>query len=270
MTSLYWYGMALGLGLLKARRFREAAPLLIRPVNYWRHVEYAAVLRHGEFSAGQRVLDIGSPKLLAVYLAERAAANVVATDIEDYFIPRFAGIRAQRKVAPERLDLRTEDGRALGFPSDSFERVYSISVLEHIPGDGDSACAQEIGRVLRRGGRCVLTVPFAVESRDEFTKAKFYWDGASTADERGTFYQRRYSETDLYRRLVEPSGLKLERLEYIGDRIMAGSEREFSDLLPAVTGPVQPALSWLIHTRETADWRALAKPLCAIIVLGRT
>src|SRR3712207_8939918 len=54
--------------------------------------------------------------------------------------------------------------------NDTFTKVYSISVLEHIPDDGDTRCAAEIGRVLAPGGTAVLTVPFAPTSRDEYTK----------------------------------------------------------------------------------------------------
>ena len=75
-------------------------------------------------------------------------------------------------VPPERLHLAVEDGRRLSFPDDSFDKVYSLSVLEHIPDDGDSACVTEIARVLRPGGECYLTVPFWPQSRTDFVDGR--------------------------------------------------------------------------------------------------
>jgi SAM-dependent methyltransferase len=54
------------------------------------------------------------------------------------------------------------DGRRIPFPDESFDLVYSSSVLEHVT-DADALQA-EIRRVLRRGGRALHVVPSAVWS----------------------------------------------------------------------------------------------------------
>jgi SAM-dependent methyltransferase len=266
---LYRYGLKLGLDLVRHGRVRDALPYLVRPVNYWRTVEYTSVWSEARFERSDRVLDVGSPKLLALYLAERVGAEVCATDIEDYFVARMSRIRAMRRIPSTRLQLGVEDGRSLSYPPGHFSAAYSISVLEHIPGEGDATCIQEIARVLAPGGRCVITVPFAPQSRDEFSDGRFYWSGSSAVDDGRVFYQRRYSEDDLHRRLIEPSGLRLRRLAYIGETVRPRSSGEFSDHLPAITGPVQPLLSRAFHTPPAASWRNLAKPLCAIISLEK-
>lgn len=239
-------------------------------MNYWREVEYRAVTAAAGFAANQRVLDIGSPKLLALYLAERVGCEVWATDIVPYFLDDLSCIRALRRISPDRLHLDTQDGRHLTFPDASFDRVYSISVVEHIPEDGDLQCLREIGRVLRPGGRAIVTVPFGETSRDEYRRGTFYWARASRSEQgKGTFYQRRYSEDDLMRRLIAPSGLALASLSYIGEWPALGGDREIGTYLPAATGPLQPALSRLLHTGPTPSWRELEKPLCAVISLDR-
>jgi hypothetical protein len=81
------------------------------------------------------------------------------------------------------------------------------------------------------------------------------------------FYERHYSEEDLYRRLINPSGLRLRRIEYVGERILTGSELEIADL-PAFMGPLEPLISRLVHVRAP-DWRELKKPLCAFMVLRK-
>jgi SAM-dependent methyltransferase len=268
-APLFRYGWRLGWDLLRHGAPRDALPLLVRPVNYWRVVEYALVLREAGFRPRARVLDVGSPKLLSLYLADRLEAEVFATDIEPYFVERYTRIRALRRLPEARLHLQVEDGRRLSFEDATFDTAYSISVLEHIPDAGDTACVREVARVLKPGGRFVATVPYAPASRDEYAPGRFYWAGSSRREGDRVFFQRRYDEADLHRRLIEPSGLRLARLGFVGERVLVRSRRELSDLLPAVTGPLHPLLSALCHTPLAASPAALAKPLCALIVLDK-
>jgi SAM-dependent methyltransferase len=264
------YGARLSLPLFRHRRVSRALRYAVVPVNYWRSQEYRLALREGRFAPGERVLDVGSPKLLSLWVAERIGAEVVATDIEPYFMEEYELLRRARRVPAERLRLAVEDGRRLSFDDASFDKVYSLSVLEHIPDGGDSECVRELARVLAPGGRCVLTVPFWPTSRVDWREPDFYWSGASVDDATGrVFYQRRYSETDLHERLVEPSGLRLAKLRFLGDRWSRRGDRELCELLPPWTGPLQPALASLLTTPPAADWRTLRKPLCALLVLEK-
>jgi len=269
-AGLQAYGMRLGLALLRRRKLVRGLRYLVVPVNYWRSLEYRLAVEESEFAGGDRVLDVGSPKLLSLWLAERLGVSVVATDIEPYFTAEYELLRGARHVPPDRLRVAVEDGRRLSFDDASFDKVYSLSVLEHIPDDGDTRCVREIARVLAPGGRCVLTVPFWPVSRVDWRDPDFYWSGASVDDASGkVFFQRRYSETDLHERLIEPSGLRLAKLRFVGDRINVGGNRELCDFLPPVTGPLQPGLARLLQTRPAMDWRTLRKALCALIVLDK-
>jgi SAM-dependent methyltransferase len=262
--------MRLGLALLRRRQLVRGMRYLVVPVNYWRSLEYRLALEQSGFAPGDRVLDIGSPKLLSLWLAENLDVSVVATDIESYFTAEYELLRRIRHVPPGRLRLAVEDGRTLSFDDASFDKVYSLSVLEHIPYDGDTRCVREIARVLAPGGRCVITVPFWPTSRIDWRDPDFYWSGASVDDATGkVFFQRRYSEVDLRERLIVPSGLSLAKLRFVGERIDAGRTHELCELLPPATGPLQPALGRLLQTRPAADWRTVRKPLCALIVLDK-
>jgi SAM-dependent methyltransferase len=264
---LQMYGAALGVRLLARRRLKRGLRYVIVPVNYWRGLEYRLALDACGFWAGHRVLDVGSPKLLSLWLADRVGAEVVATDIETYFIEEYELLRQMRGVPAERLRLCVEDGRRLSFGEASFDRVYSLSVLEHIPDDGDSVAVRELARVLAPGGVCAITVPFWPASRTDWREPDFYW--AAPEGSRRVFYQRRYSAADLYERLIDPSGLRLVRLAFVGDRVDAGRGRELCEFLPPLTGPIQPALSRLLMTSVTEDWQSLRKPLCALVVLEK-
>jgi SAM-dependent methyltransferase len=262
------YGRAVGMNLLRARRFRRGLRGMFQPVAYWRSIEYRLVWNAASFQRSDRILDVGSPKLLSLYLAERVGAEVFSTDIEDYFVDEYRFLRASRRISSERFHIEVQDGRRLGYPDNSFTKAYSISVIEHIPDNGDSDCIREIGRVLAPGGECFITVPFWRTSRQVYRKPDFYWAGASASSPDGrVFYERHYSEEDLYRRLINPSGLRLRRIEYVGERILTGSELEIADL-PAFMGPLEPLISRLVHVRAP-DWRELKKPLCAFMVLRK-
>ena len=267
---LYGYGLKLGVELLLKGKYRDAIRYLVIPVNYWRALEYRLVYDEGDFREGETVLDIGSPKLLSLFLAERTGARVFSTDIEDYFLREYGMIRDLRAIPEDRLQIQVEDGRSLTFPDRTFDKVYSLSVVEHIPGDGDGTCLKEVARVLSPGGRCVLTVPFAPSSRTEYRDDRFYWSRSSVTNGNGrVFYQRRYSEEDLYRRLIEPSGLSLKKLAYFGEKLDIGEGRELCQLMPRVTGPIQPMLSSLLHSEVSSSWQSMTKPLGALVVLEK-
>jgi cyclopropane fatty-acyl-phospholipid synthase-like methyltransferase len=132
---------------------------MVLPVEYIRCAGTRYILHHLDVRAGQRVLDIGSPKLLLVFLAARLRAEVHATDLVDYFFQTY-NVDARLAIGRERnrYHMASEDLRTLTCPSAHFERVFSISAIEHIPDGGDTRAIQEIAWVLAPGGIVCLTV----------------------------------------------------------------------------------------------------------------
>jgi SAM-dependent methyltransferase len=198
---------------------REALARLVNPLSYPRYMEFDLALQPLAPLDGCTVLDLGSPKLPAVLVARQFAnCQLYATDIRDYFVDPTAhflrrlglGDRVGRDIV-----LDVQDGRELSYADEFFDRVFSISVLEHIPDDGDSAAMREIGRVLKPGGRVTLTVPFCnARYWEEFIQGPVFERKASNEP---TFYQRHYDAHALAQRLVEPSGLRLVKTEFFGE-----------------------------------------------------
>lgn len=262
------YGRGVGLDLVRAGRFRRGLRCLFQPVSYWRTIEYQLVWHAAGFRSADRVLDIGSPKLLSLYLSQWVGCEVFATDIQTYFVDEHRFLRHTRRIPDTRLHIDVQDGRRLTYPDNFFTKAYSISVIEHIPGSGDTDCMKEISRVLAPGGQCFITVPFWPTSREVHREPDFYWASSSVSTTPGrVFYERHYSEPDLYARLVNPSGLRLQALEYIGERILPRSQRELSDFI-AVIGPLESLISRWTHVRAR-HWQELRKPLCAFLVLSK-
>jgi len=272
-AMMYAYGFSVGAKLLARGRIKPALRHLIIPVSYWRTTEFGLTMRYGEFTPEDRILDIGSPKLLALYLAKKLGADVYSTDIDDYFIPEYQALSSIERLPLERFHVETQDGRSLTYPDNFFDKVFYVSVIEHIPDHGDSECMREIARVLKPGGRCLLTVPFSPQSSDQYRNgADFYWSSASSPKEDGgIFFQRRYSEQDLRDRLITPSGLRLQQALFVGERVFTDSSRELFEHLPPLThpllGPIQTPLAGLLQTAPSASWHDLKKPLCAFLML---
>jgi SAM-dependent methyltransferase len=89
-----------------------------------------------------RILDIGGYDGFMLSLLD--APEKVSVDIET--IPLHPGIR-----------YCLGDGLALPFRDESFDTIYALDVLEHV--DSEQSFASELIRVLKPGGRLVLTTP---------------------------------------------------------------------------------------------------------------
>ena len=121
-----------------------------------RYLELPPTVAAVDPAAGERVLDLASPKLAAVALARRGA-TVTSVDLFE------AEVATWRELAGDQPGLAFEvgDGRSLGHGDASFDHAYSISVLEHMPDGGAEQALGELARVVRPGGRVVVTLPYA-------------------------------------------------------------------------------------------------------------
>jgi SAM-dependent methyltransferase len=64
------------------------------------------------------------------------------------------------------LQYQAFGAQALGFPDAHFDRVFCLSVIEHIPHDLWPACVREFERVLRPGGCLVITMDMETHEAD--------------------------------------------------------------------------------------------------------
>lgn len=194
---LYALSVRLGLrGLLRRQApTREALIRILIPMDPSRYLELPQTLHGLGAPRGERILDLASPKLLAVALA-RAGADVTSVDA---FQPEIDAWRALAGKQP-RLRFEVGDGRALTAADASFDHAYSVSVLEHIPEDGDVGALRELARVVRPGGRILLTLPYAARYREDWREQPVYGSQAPGPDGR-YFFERWYDDARLERLL---------------------------------------------------------------------
>jgi SAM-dependent methyltransferase len=183
--------------------------LMLCPVDLWRYHEFAAVLQH--YRGEERVLDLGSPKVLAQYLARRHGARVMTTDIVPTLAEecRLYG----RASGAGSLEAHFADATALPYADGAIPFAYSVSVIEHIPDSGDTAAACEVARVLPPGGRAVITVPVGPQA-DEIWQNRDPFGKQPVSPEGKVFFCRIYDKDALYSRIIVPSGLHVVGLQY--------------------------------------------------------
>lgn len=106
-----------------------------------------------------------------------------------------------REMAEERLGhkvLSSPLPELAGVPDNRYDLVAALDVVEHIP--DDKAALDGIARVMKPGGKLVVTVP----------AHQWMWSAHDVVNH----HQRRYSKSGLMK-LIEGSPLKLEAIGYL-------------------------------------------------------
>lgn len=261
-SSLIRYSVGLGFRALRRRDARRTAAWRIwMPLDVDRVAELPWAAEQVLNTGARRVLDLASPKLLALWLAESSGAEIVATDAWDAEVTswrRLASAADPRGRRFATLRLEVADGTALPYRSGEFDAAYSVSVIEHIPGDGDGLAMAELARVLRPGGTLALTFPFRERFEEEFVRHDLY---GRRYEGEPIFFQRHYSLEAVHDRLLSGRGFEVLVQGLWRKAGVGGVQKNLHRLVPArwelgrYLGPVLPligarALSPAVDVRE--------------------
>ena len=197
----------------------------VQGVDISRCFEYTeAYLRLRSIRKGQHILDIGSYRSpFPAFLAQQGY-RVFALDL-DYSVA-MQKIWVCRALGHDaHLSIIIADGTRMPFSTSSFDGVTCISSIEHLPENGDVWMAREIGRILRPGGYCFLSVPYMVMPKEG------RW---------GKWFQRWYDFPSAVARLLKPSGLFLVSYGFL----MGGTVGKIADIWYALPRIMRHSLSW--------------------------
>lgn len=137
-----------------------------------------------------RLLDIGCGTGETMSFIKRYSKNIDVVGVDNSQVAvNFATKRGHKVLRVDALKLP--------FPDETFDAVLMLDVIEHIK--DDHAFLAEATRVLKRGGKVIITAP----------ALQFIWSKHDT----GQGHQRRYTRT-MMKDLAASEGLKVTRLSY--------------------------------------------------------
>jgi SAM-dependent methyltransferase len=147
-------------------RYPWSRGMLSKPSFYAARMwEYPYAILAAELSPGLKVADVGcGMTAFTIYLKEHAGCDVTGID-PDVF---DAGLRYKGHGVSEEFIKRTGikflrgDMTEVPLETDSQDRAFSISVMEHVPPDVRRRGMQELARILKPGGRAILTVDMSL------------------------------------------------------------------------------------------------------------
>lgn len=179
-------------------------------LDYTRCFEAPLSINNLQARTTDLILDIGSGSYnpIPLYFAHKGC-TVYATDISDEVFKnvRFAKNAGLKNLVGSKFIVEKQDATHLTYPSNYFDRVLAISMIEHILGNGDTEAMEEIYRVLKPGGRAVVTLPYS----------KIFHENERSFNV--NYFERRYDNGSIQDRIIKASKLKVEKIEFIGERL---------------------------------------------------
>jgi ubiquinone/menaquinone biosynthesis C-methylase UbiE len=179
-------------------------------LDYTRCFESPLAINNLNIEPKMLVLDIGSGwyNPVPIYLASKGCI-VYATDIDNDIFKQvnYANNVGIGHLIGSSFIVEKQDARSLTYPDNHFDGILAISVLEHIEERGDILVMKEIKRCLKKRGRTVVTLPYS--SCFQENQRSFNVD----------YFERRYDMDSIYKRIINPSNLKVEKIEFFGEKI---------------------------------------------------
>jgi len=213
------FGFKLGKKLLY--KFKFSPRLLLNPVSIVRYFEFDFVNSSLNFQNGNKILDVSSPYLFGFYASSnyQLEYNYVNPDKKD-----LANVNSlsTKMIFKDKYITKLMDALNLTYPDNYFDRVISISVIEHINDEGDSLAIKEIWRVLKTNGLFSFTVPAKKEFETEYRNKDEYNLNPEKKSEK-YFFQRIYDKQKIEERLLS----SISNYEIIQQKIFGAKEKLF-------------------------------------------
>jgi len=195
-------------------------------VSASRYIEYSAAIaflsRRPFLNSNMVELGCGHSILPSFWQRLGAIVFVVDRNLDALTWQRKKGSQA----AKEPVNVVLADIRYLPFAEGTFDRASCISAIEHVPNDGDSRGAFEIGRVLKGDGLVAISFPLSSKSQSH---VQSHWASyipspmqslfgfvlpavlkKFNVDRTSSYFERFYSREDVINRIVNPSRCLLE------------------------------------------------------------
>ena len=219
IKQYYSFGKNLGKKCLKTSKkklgLKRAYAKVFSPITDWsRFSEFFVVYQilDKNLSEGEKILDLGSPKLFSIWLSTKKRLNIVSTDIWDFAVSEYSHFweeiqnRTDSKMIFEQADLLN-----LKYKDQEFDGIFSISTIEHAYDENwMEIISKNFSRVLKNGKIAVISTPFGTKSVIQCKSHVEY--SPSLAKDHNNFFMRIINRNDLdkFINTAEKEGLNLE------------------------------------------------------------
>lgn len=208
------FGRRLGWRLL-LRGFGGGLSLVLTPVNAVRYFEFPFALSCLP-PAPRRCLDVGSPRLFSLYVADlNPAVSTLMINPDRADAGTTAAIVS--KLGIDRVRVEPRDVGSLAGRGDRYDCVWAISVIEHVSGsDDDRSAVRRMRAALGPRGRLILTVPVDRGYSEEYRDRSPY-DVPGEVSGAGRFFQRWYDAAAIRERIVASAGAEPAVVRWFGE-----------------------------------------------------
>jgi ubiquinone/menaquinone biosynthesis C-methylase UbiE len=204
---------------------------------------------------GDEVLDVGcGPGKPAVQLARATGARVLGISISTEDV-RLATARAEAEGVADQVRFRHADALSLPFPAESFDAVLALESIVHI--QERARVLEQIARVLRPGGRVVLTD--FVTLRPEGQESEV--DRRALAHALAAWRAAPLVRAEDYPGFVDRAGLVLDEITDITERTKYTFAKTYEaiDEYVARGGRLSPDMKRIHAMGRGVDWAAVAE-----------
>jgi len=194
----------------------ESIKRIVCPMDVSRYYELPVIANNLRLKKGSKILDISSPKLLTYYLANKfKKVNLYGIDKYMSELDSWKAII----TSPKNLKIEYGDATKLQYPSNSFDEVFSISVIEHLGNKvirDDVKMMKEVYRVLKKGGRFYLTTIISNKKSIVYKNKRYYDKNINIG--RKSFFCRIYDYQDIRKNILGSTKFRLIKEELCGYR----------------------------------------------------
>lgn len=148
-------------------------PNLFLTFNPFKMFEFQEMLRDVAIAKTDRILDIGCGNGIQTLLLGERCQKVTGIDVSDKAIRTADRISRpiKNRINSEFRCVRTEDG---DFQKEQFDKIYSFSVIEHIPNYKE--VLRECHRIVKLGGQLIFSTDSLATIKDQYLKKKHMQD----------------------------------------------------------------------------------------------
>lgn len=209
------FGHQLGWRLLKKGDI-SGVRYLLNPVSSVRYFEFPFALSCLLDTPG-RCLDVSSPRLFSLYIAEKHIASsilMINPDIRD--LDHTSSVI--QKLGINSIQLEHCGVESLASQRKMYDCIWSISVIEHIEGDcNDTQAIQLMYNALKKGGKLILTIPVDRHFWDEYRDVDYYGSQGKPSSKGKYFFQHFYDKVAILDRLLSPIDREPSVIRWFGE-----------------------------------------------------